>query len=64
MDVNIIFKIAGIGILASVICTILKHSGKDELATVVTLASVVICLLMVLDMINELFQTMRTLFLF
>jgi len=60
--IEIIFRIAAIGILASVVCTILKQSGKDELATFVSLASVIICLLMVLDMVSDLFSTVRTLF--
>ena len=62
MDIEIIFKIAAVGILASVVCTVLKHSGKDEVATFVSLAAVVICLLMVLDMISDLFVTIKTLF--
>ncbi len=62
MSVDIIFKIAAVGILASVVCTILKHSGKDEIATFVSLAAVVICLLMVLGLISDLFSTVKTLF--
>ena len=62
MSIDIIFKIAAVGILASVVCTVLKHSGKDEVATFVSLAAVVICLLMVLDMISDLFTTVKTLF--
>ena len=62
MSVDIIFRIAAIGILASVVCTILKHSGKEDIATFVSLAAVIICLLMVITMITDLFSTMRTLF--
>ena len=62
MGIDIIFKIAAVGILASVVCTILKSSGKDEIATFVSLAAVVLTLLMVLNMISELFSTVRTLF--
>jgi stage III sporulation protein AC len=62
MSVDIIFKIAAIGILASVVCTILKHSGKEDIATLVGLASVIIALLMVLNLISDLFSTVRTLF--
>ena len=62
MSVDIIFKIAAVGILASVVCTILKQSGKDEIATFVSLAAVIICLLMVLNLISDLFITVRTLF--
>lgn len=62
MDIEIIFKIAAIGILAAVVCAILKQSGKDEIATFVSLASVIICLIMVLSMISDLFATVRNLF--
>jgi len=62
MSVDIIFKIAAVGILASVVCTILKHSGKEEIATFVSLTAVIICLLMVLNLVNDLFTTVRTLF--
>ena len=62
MSVDIIFKIAAIGILASVVCIILKHSGKEDIATFVSLAAVIICLLMVIDMISNLFTTIKTLF--
>ena len=62
MGIDVIFRIAAIGILASVVGSILKQSGKDELSTFVSLAAVVICLLMVLTMISELFETVRNLF--
>jgi len=62
MDISIIFKIAGIGILTAVVSQVLKHSGKDEIATLTTLAGVIIVLLMVVNMISELFNTVKSLF--
>ncbi|MDR0383777.1 MAG: stage III sporulation protein AC [Christensenellaceae bacterium] len=62
MDIDVIFKIAGIGILATVVCSILEQSGKKEIATFVSLSSVIICLVMVLSMISDLFSTIRNLF--
>ena len=62
-DYNIIFKIAAIGILTAVVAQILKNIGKDEIATIGTLAGVVVVLLMVLNMISELFETVKQLFL-
>ena len=62
MSVDIIFKIAAVGVLASVMCMILKHSGKEDIATFVSLAAVIICLLMVINMISDLFTTVKTLF--
>ena len=60
--IEIIFRIAAIGILAAVVSSILKQSGKDELGTFVSLAAVIISLLMVLDMISDLFNVVRNLF--
>lgn len=62
MGIDIILKIAGVGILVSVINQILKLTGKDEVATFTTLAGVIVVLLMVLDLIIELFQTVKNLF--
>jgi stage III sporulation protein AC len=64
MGVDIIFKIAGVGIITAVANQILKHSGKDEIAMLTTLAGVVIVLFMVIDMINQLFDTIKSLFSF
>lgn len=62
MGVDIIFKIAAIGILTAVVGQVLKHSGKDDIATLSTLAGVVIVLFMVLNLISELFETIKTMF--
>ncbi len=62
MDVEIIFRIAAIGILTAVVGQILKNSGKDDIATLTTLAGVIIVLIMVLNMISELFDTIKTIF--
>lgn len=64
MDIDIIFKIAGIGILTAVINQILKVSGKDEIATFVTLAGIIIVLFSVISMISDLFSTVKSLFSF
>ena len=61
MDIEIIFKIAAIGILTA-IGQILKQTGKDEIATLATLAGLIIVLLMVLNMIGDLFVAIKTLF--
>lgn len=62
MGIEIIFKIAAIGILTAVTNQVLKYAGKDEIATLTTLAGVVIVLLMVVNMISELFNTVKSLF--
>ncbi len=62
MDISIIFKIAGIGLITIVVSQILQHSGKGELATLTNLAGLVLVLAVVLNMIGELFDTIKTMF--
>lgn len=62
MDMDIIFKIAGIGILTAVLHSVLKSVGKEELANLATLAGLAIVLFMVIDLLSELFIHVRTVF--
>lgn len=62
MNVDIILKIAAIGILTAIVGQILKHTGKDEIAMITTLAGLIITLFMIIDMISSLFGAVRTLF--
>lgn len=62
MDINLIFRIAGIGILISVLNMVLKQAGKDEQAQMLTLAGVVIVLFMVIQLIQRLFSDVRSVF--
>ncbi|MGN1259450.1 MAG: stage III sporulation protein AC [Christensenellales bacterium] len=62
MGVDILFKIAGVGLLTAVINQILTQAGKNEIATLSTLAGVVIVLVMIVDMVASLFGTIRNLF--
>lgn len=62
MDINIIFKIVAIGIVVAVANQVLKYAGKDEIATLTTLAGVIIVLFMVVNMISDLFTTVKNLF--
>ena len=62
MGVEIIFKSAAVGILTAVVGQILKQSGKEEIATFSTLAGLVIVLMMVLNLIGTLFDTVKTMF--
>ena len=63
MDVNLIFRIAAVGILVSVICQGLKHSGRDEQAFLTSLAGLVMVLFWMIPYIYDLFETMKQLFL-
>ena len=62
MQIEIIFKIAAVGILLAVINQVLVKADKSEIATLVTLTGVVVVLLMVVNLISELFTTEKTLF--
>ena len=62
MEIDIIFKLAAIGILTAVVGQVLKHTGKDEIATLTTLAGLIVALFMVLDLITNLFDTVKTMF--
>ncbi|MDI3519376.1 MAG: stage sporulation protein [Caldanaerobacter sp.] len=62
MNIDIIFKIAAIGILVTVLNQILIRSGREEQAMMVTLAGIVIVLMMVIHLINNLFNTVKTIF--
>lgn len=62
MNVDLIFKIAAIGILVSVLNQVLTRSGRDEQATMTTLAGLVVVLMMVVREISALFQLVKVLF--
>ena len=62
MDLSIIFKIAAVGLITAVINQVLKRADKDEIATIVTLAGLVIVLIMIINMIGQLFDTLKPVF--
>ena len=62
MDVNLLFKIAAIGILVAVLHQVLCRAGREEQAMMTTLAGVVIVLTLVIKEISTLFNTVRTIF--
>ena len=62
MEVSIIFKIAAVGILVSVLSQVLKHSGRDEQAFLVSLAGLLVVLVWIVPYIYELFDSIRQLF--
>lgn len=62
MDIDLIFKIAAVGIIVSVLNQVLARSGRDEQATMTTLAGLVVVLMIVAQKISELFDLVKTLF--
>lgn len=63
-DVSLIFQIAGVGIVVAMIHTVLKQMGKEEIANWVTLIAFVVVLYMVATVVDDLFQKIRSVFLF
>ena len=62
MDVDLIFKIAAIGIVVAVLNQVLSRAGRDEQAMMTTLAALVVVLMMVVREIADLFQLVKALF--
>lgn len=62
MDVDLIFKIAAIGILVAVLNLLLVRSGREEQAMMTTLAGLIVVLMMIIQEIDTLFQTIKSLF--
>ena len=62
MEIDLIFKIAAIGIIVSILNQVLARSGRDEQATMTTLAGLVVVLVMIAQEIAALFDLVKTLF--
>ena len=62
MDLSLIFKIAGLGILVAVCSQILSKTGRDEQATFVTIAGIIVALMLLIGQIRELFDAVTDLF--
>ncbi|MBR1749676.1 MAG: stage III sporulation protein AC [Ruminococcus sp.] len=62
MEIDLIFKIAAIGIIVSVLNQLLKRAERDEQAMMTTLAGLIVVLLMIINEIAELFETIKSVF--
>lgn len=62
MNLDIIFKIAGVGIIVSVLNMILKKSEREEYGLIVTIAGLIVVLLVIIDEISSLFETVKSVF--
>jgi len=62
MEIDLIFKIAGVGILISIFNMVLKQAGKEEQSQMLTLAGVVVVLFMIIRLIRQLFADVRAVF--
>ena len=62
MEVSLIFKIAAVWILVTILCQVVKHSGREEHAFLLSLAALILVLSWIVPYIYELFSTIQTLF--
>ena len=62
MNIDLLFKIAAIGIIITVICQILKKSDRDDIATLVSIVGLVIVLTVVVGMVGDLFSQIKSIF--
>ena len=62
MDVTLVFQIAGLGIIVAVLSQLLKRAERDEQALMITIAGLVIVMLMLVNEISELFDTVKSAF--
>ena len=62
MQVDLIFKIAAIGIVVAVLSQLLKHSGREEQAMMTTIAGLVVVMMMIIHEISGLFETVKNVF--
>ncbi len=62
MDVNLIFKIAGIGLLSAVTYQVVAKAGREDMASLISLAGIIVVLMMLVKSIAELLSSIRTLF--
>ena len=64
LDVSILFKIGGAGIILVILDKVLTSSGKSEIAAITNIAGIVIILFMIIKLISELFTSIKTMFMF
>ncbi len=62
MEVDLIFKIAGIGIIVAILNILLQRSGRDEQAMMTTIAGLIVVMMLLVNEIAELFETIREVF--
>lgn len=62
MEIDLILKVAGIGMIITVLCQIMSKAGRDEQSTMVSLAGMVIILLLIAQRVGELINTLRSVF--
>jgi len=62
MDISFVFKIGAIGILITVVSQVLQRAGREDIATLSTLAGLIVVLMMVVNMVSDFFQSIQVMF--
>jgi len=62
MNIEFVFKIGAIGILITVVSQVLARAGREDIATMATLAGLIVVLMMVVNMVSEFFESIRVMF--
>ena len=62
MDISIIFKLAAVGIVITIVCQVLKKSEREDIATLVSLAGLLIVMTVVIGMVADLFDSIKSIF--
>lgn len=62
IDIDIIFKIAAIGIVVAVLAQVLIRAGREDQAMMTTLAGIIVVLMIIINMIDQFFETVKTMF--
>lgn len=62
IQIDLLFKLAGLGVVVAILCQVLNRAGREELGTLVTVAGLVIALFLVVDLISDLFGSLKSIF--
>lgn len=62
MDVDLIMKVAGVGMIVAVVCQILGKAGREEQSTLVSITGIVIILVIIIEKIGEIFESLKRIF--
>ena len=62
VQIDLLFKLAGLGVVVAVFCQVLTRAGREELSTLVTVVGLVIALFLVVDLVADLFSSLQSIF--
>ena len=62
VQIELLFKLAGLGVVVAVLCQVLTRAGREELSTLVTVVGLVIALFLVVDLVADLFSSLQSIF--